>query len=101
MTVASNLAIDAERKRRRQAPSEEPIVSFDDWTAGEESSQFEYMALKEAILTMPLPLRDTFLLSRFQGLTYQAIAQKLDISVKTVEWRMSRALEHCSERMRS
>ncbi len=99
MTVASHLAIDAERKRRRQAPTE-PIVSFEDWASGEESSQFEYLTLKDAILTMPRPLRDAFLLSRFRGLTYQAIAEELGVSVKTVEWRISRALEHCSEQMR-
>ena len=99
MTVAGHLAIDAARKRRRQMPSE-PLASFDEWTTGEDSTQFEFIAVKEAILSMPAPLRDVFLMSRFGGMTYQTIAAELGISIKTVEWRMSRAFQHCSDRMK-
>jgi len=99
MTVASRLAIDAERKRRRQALLEQS-VSVEDRAPGEVSSQLEYVALKEAILTLSKPQREAFLLSRFRGLTNQAISERLGISVKTVEWRIARALEHCAERMR-
>ena len=40
-------------------------------------------------------VRETFLLSRFDGLTYRAIASKLDISVATVRKYMLIAMEAC------
>jgi len=38
-------------------------------------------------------IKTTFLLCREQGLSYKEIAKELNISVKTVEYRISRALE--------
>lgn len=50
--------------------------------------------LRKALETMPEPAVKVFMLSRFDGLKYAEIAEKLDISVKTVEKRMSIALSH-------
>lgn len=46
-----------------------------------------------AIQNLPDGLRYTFLLNRFDGLKYQQIALKENISVKTVEYRISKALD--------
>ena len=45
-----------------------------------------------AIASLPERCRDIFKLSRFEGLTYNQIADKLEISVKTVETQIGIAL---------
>jgi RNA polymerase sigma-70 factor (ECF subfamily) len=50
--------------------------------------------------TMPEKCGRIFRLSRFEGLTYQEIAQKLSISVKTVETSMGRALRHLRKNLK-
>ncbi len=47
----------------------------------------------EAIKSLPEPLQTVFCLNRFDGLKYKEIAETLDISIKTVESRMSKALK--------
>lgn len=49
-------------------------------------------ALDRAIRALPPRTREVFLLSRHHGLTYADIAATLDISVKTVETLMGRAI---------
>jgi len=48
--------------------------------------------LEEAIKNLPDTIRETFVLSRFEGLTYQQIAAKSNVSVKTIEYRISKVL---------
>ena len=90
--IANNILIDQYRKREvRQAyaarhagttPAVAPVEYFD----VEEN-------VLEAIGQLPEALRQTFVLSRFEELTYREIAVLLDVSVKTVESRMTRALK--------
>lgn len=47
----------------------------------------------KALETLPPDCRTIFELSRFEGLKYHEIASRLNISVKTVETQMSRALQ--------
>ncbi len=49
--------------------------------------------LKIAIEQLPDKCRTIFVLSRFSGHTYKEIAEKLDISIKTVEKQISIALK--------
>lgn len=56
--------------------------------------------LARLIRDMPEPWRDVFTLSRFRHMTNRDIAAHLDISVKTVEWRMGKALDYCLTRLR-
>lgn len=55
------------------------------------------LALTSAINGLPPRTREIFLLSREQGLTYASIATTLEISVKTVETLMGRALRALRE----
>jgi RNA polymerase sigma-70 factor (ECF subfamily) len=52
-----------------------------------------------AIEELPAKCREIFVLNRHENLKYQEIAVRLDISIKTVETQMSRALQHMRERL--
>ncbi|MEP6795698.1 MAG: RNA polymerase sigma-70 factor [Saprospiraceae bacterium] len=51
-------------------------------------------SLHEAIEKLPEKCRIIFMLSRFDELTYAEIAQNLDISIKTVENQIGKALKY-------
>ncbi len=55
--------------------------------------------IEEAIAHLPEQMRKIFELSRYEGLKYSAIAEHLNISVKTVETQMSRALAKLRHRL--
>ncbi|WP_423129526.1 RNA polymerase sigma-70 factor [Gaoshiqia sp. Z1-71] len=48
--------------------------------------------IDDEIRRLPDGIRETFILSRFTGLSYRQIADQENISVKTVEYRISKAL---------
>ncbi len=50
--------------------------------------------MKKAVAMLPEKRREIFELSRFENLKYTEIAQRLNLSVKTVESQMSKALEN-------
>ena len=52
-----------------------------------------------AIEDLPVRCREIFILSRQENLKYQEIADRLEISVKTVETQMSKALQHMRIRL--
>lgn len=94
LRVATNLGVDLGRRAARARAASPPSRPY------AEASQFDDLLLREVVLSLPTPLQDVFVLSRFAGLTYEEIAARLGLSVKTVEWRMSRALAHCTARLR-
>ncbi|MEI6750549.1 MAG: RNA polymerase sigma-70 factor [Bacteroidota bacterium] len=49
--------------------------------------------IQKAIVALPARRREIFELSRFEGLKYQEIADRLKINIKTVESQMVKALE--------
>ena len=55
--------------------------------------------ITKAINELPEKCRQVFLMSRNENLKYQEIADKLLISVKTVETQMSKALQHMRLRL--
>jgi RNA polymerase sigma-70 factor (ECF subfamily) len=72
-----------------------------------EARQSDTLELKElkskiddAVNGLPERCREIFLLNRNEHLKYQEIADKLDISVKTVETQMSKALQHLRENLK-
>lgn len=53
--------------------------------------------LNELVNSLPDDCREAFLLSREEDLTYKQIAEQLDISIKTVEKRISKSLKYLRE----
>lgn len=90
--IATRVAIDRSRRERVRPPAHG--ASTGELTAP--ADQEEALALKQTILQLPPRLREVFLLSRFGGLSYEEIAIQLGLPLKTVEWRMSKALKICT-----
>ncbi len=55
--------------------------------------------IDDAIADLPEKCREIFVMNRYENLKYQEIADKLSISVKTVEAHMSKALQHMRVRL--
>ncbi len=49
--------------------------------------------IEKAMANLPEKFKEAFEMNRFEGLKYQEIATKLNVSVRTVEVRISKALE--------
>ena len=84
------------RWQEEQGTETDPPTTFaaDDDTVEQEVAT----AVKQAIDRLPPRCREIFLISRDGGLTYAEIARSLDISVKTVETQMGRALKSLRHR---
>ncbi len=93
-TVAGNLFLDEKKHEQvvlrfqRQAPqeveAENPHFQLE--------TQELHDRLERAITQLPENQRIVFLMNRMDKLTYAEIAERLDLSVKAVEKRMSKAL---------
>lgn len=77
------------------------LLSRDDIDTSDPSEQLQSKNLEAAysqvIAAMPEKRREVFMASRFEGLKYAEIADKLGISVKTVEAHMVAAIKQLKE----
>ncbi len=93
--IANQLWISQHRKQESQNKYE-LTLSYSQTTSHEEKA-LELKELKnnyEATLAnLPVIQREVFLMSRMEELSYKEIAERLKISVKAVEKRMSSALK--------
>jgi RNA polymerase sigma-70 factor (family 1) len=91
-TAVRNNCISRLRKEKRQV-----VLSLDEGMptpAPERREDPDYRALvRIAIDELPPRCREVFLLSRFSKMTYKDIARSLDISEKTVENQLGKALK--------
>lgn len=95
-TIANNLSLNAIRKQKlvfnfmkQQKPStteQSPLYIM-------EEKEFDQQ-LQQALSDLSEKQRMVFLMNRIDDLTYQEIADRLELSVKAVEKRMSSALKH-------
>jgi len=101
-TVAHHLVVDHLRRTARRV---DPAAALpDDGVRSDAPLPDAWMAHRQledvyhrAIVAMPPRRRDVFTLSREEGLSHQQIAQRLGISVRTVENHMSAALQSLRE----
>lgn len=94
LSIAGNLVRDDARRRARRAIAIDRLGDAE--TPAAMPDQVAVLVLKETILSLPPVCREVFVLSRFSAMTYEEIADHLGIAVKTVEWRMGKALAYCA-----
>jgi len=96
-TIAYNTSISALRKKTKDEKFFEQLKDLQELTAEPEDLQTEYSDLEgklsEILDALPSRQREIFILHKVNGLKYQEIASKLNISVNTIENHMSRALK--------
>ncbi len=97
--VAKGLLVDLFRRRSLEQAWLEAMANVPQI---EQPSLEEQAILLQALLQIDRMLqglgakvRQTFILSQFDGLTYPQIAERLNISVRSVNNYMAKAMEHC------
>jgi RNA polymerase sigma-70 factor, ECF subfamily len=96
-----NKALDILRHRKRwQTNDEIPEIESNANRADEQTETLELSeAVQLAISELPEKCRAVFLLSRYEQLSHREIAEQLDISTKTIENQMTKALKHLRYRL--
>jgi len=99
-----NAAITFINKERAHAETNERIYT-DDSDANDPSETLQSNNLeasyREVLASMPEKRREVFLASRYDGLKYAEIAEKLGLSQKTVEAHMSAAIKQLREGLKA
>jgi RNA polymerase sigma-70 factor (ECF subfamily) len=96
--IARNAATDHFRRARRDGSSGARDGELE--RAPVAANQDQATLVKQIVLALPPKLRDVFVLNQVEGLTHPEIAHLLGLSVKTVEWRMKKALALCVQALR-
>jgi len=96
-TIAYNLTISIIRKKARESQFVEYLQSLQDLNQEPVNIELEFNELTDKLdyIVNHLPARqkEVYLLHKVEGLKYQEIAERLNISVNTIENHISRALK--------
>ncbi|MEM8907954.1 MAG: RNA polymerase sigma-70 factor [Bacteroidota bacterium] len=102
--MAVNESIDYLRKVKRLEQKSAAPQAFANLSTPSTEDQYLQgelqQRIQQAIHTLPPRCQLIFKLSRYEELTYQEIAQRLDISIKTVENQMGKALKLLRQRLK-
>ena len=98
-TSVHNRSLNVIRDRKKFSSAGVPDVAGEfDVSAVIESMELEDKIM-EVVRSLPEKCREVFEMNRFDGLKYGEIAGRLNISVKTVENQMSKALKILREKL--
>lgn len=101
LTSVRNLALNHIRKKMRDAKRAGIQLSIDDqineialsYKAEDSLAAKELrLAIDDTLDLMPLDVKEVYLMSREEEMTYAQIADKLGVSVKVVEYRLGKSL---------
>lgn len=98
--IARNLLIDRARRKKRDCPILYPLDEERDGASrAEQAWRIEALDLarlyRQTVRAMPPKTRRVFVMHRLRRLTYKQIAERVGISIATVEYHMMRALSLC------
>ena len=103
--IALNIANDRRRAESRRLTADEVDCLLDipddrPDPAREIEDRSEVSLLKRAIAELPERRRVVLTLSRIEGLPHREIAERLGVTVRTVETDLKQAIEHCAHRLK-
>jgi RNA polymerase sigma-70 factor (ECF subfamily) len=90
----------ARQKKYTKVPAEGAIIIASQNTAENIELEDLHKKIDEGIGLLPPACKSVFILSRFEEMSYKEIAGTLDISVKTVENQMGKALQILREHLK-
>lgn len=95
VTSVRNNCIDYLRKNEVESRYMEKCRMSNFYTSQEEVYTLKELetSIGNALTKLPPNVREAFELNRFKGMTYMAIAEKMEVSPKTIESYISRALK--------
>ena len=100
-SIARGLVIDHWRRRELEEAWLETLAAMPEATTPSPESRFlileALVAIDRLLDTLKPPVRQAFLLAQIEGLTCPQIAEKLGVSLATVERHIAKALRHCYE----
>jgi len=104
-TSVYNRSMNYIRDHKKFSDSETALQNAEERSVGDVTEKIYGAELEdkinEALEALPDRCREVFLLNRFEELKYREIAERLDISVKTVETQMSKALKILREKLKA
>jgi len=95
--AARNKCLNALREEKKTVSLDE--INMDMIDTGVISLEYDelYRLIQEAVFALPEKCKEVFNLSRNENLSNQKISEKLNISVKTVEGQITKALKRIKE----
>lgn len=102
--IATNLLRDRAKSALRRSlanhvPAEEVALVGTDLVAALEARD-KLNRLQNALVRLKPKTREIFLAHRLEGMSYKQIAERSGLSVKGVEWHMSKAIDHLDRALR-
>ncbi|MFK7757168.1 MAG: RNA polymerase sigma factor [Flavobacteriales bacterium] len=100
-TIANNITINHLKRNQLRYKFENQVIHYTEKETPEfKLIQKEYEEKLNSVLAqIPDGSREVFLMNRLEGLKYREIAERLGLSVKAIEKRMSKAIQIIHEKL--